>query len=56
LNGGVDSLYDHEVTVAQIGTNHDPTDDQYYSDNNLYFDYHGACAVVLQLNNEGAYY
>jgi hypothetical protein len=41
LNGGYDTQYDHEVSVLKIGTNHAPTDDQYYGDDVLYFDDHG---------------
>jgi hypothetical protein len=41
LNGGVDTQYDHEVSVLKIGTNHSPTDDSYYGDDVLYFEEHG---------------
>lgn len=41
LNGGVDTQYDHEVSVLKIGTNHARTDDSYYADDVLYFEEHG---------------
>ena len=45
--GGDDPIYDHEVTVLKIGTNHDPLDSTYYPDDVLYFDDHGGLAVLL---------
>ncbi len=39
--GGDDPQYDHEVTVAKIGTNHSPTDSTYFDDDVLYFEDHG---------------
>jgi hypothetical protein len=41
LNGGFDTQYDHEVSVLKIGTNHAPTDENYYGDDVLYFEEHG---------------
>jgi hypothetical protein len=42
INGGTDEQYDHEVAVMKIGTNHSPYDSNYYPDDVLYFDDHGA--------------
>jgi hypothetical protein len=42
LDGGGDQQYDHEVTVAAIGTNHSPSDASYYDDDVLYIEDHGA--------------
>jgi hypothetical protein len=41
-NGGTDPQYDHEVSVLKIGTNHSPQDAEYYDDDVLYFEDHGA--------------
>jgi hypothetical protein len=40
--GGTDEQYDHIVTVASIGTDHDPTDASYYDDDVLTLEDHGA--------------
>jgi hypothetical protein len=40
--GGTDPEYDHEVTVTQIGTNHDQNDPSYYDDDVLFFEDHGS--------------
>lgn len=40
--GGDDPQYDHEVTVARIGTDHDPKDAAYYGDDVLFLEDHGA--------------
>ena len=42
FNGGTDAQYDHEVSVLEIGTNHSPQDAEYYDDDVLYFEDHGA--------------
>jgi len=52
--GGTDPLYDHEITVTKVGTNHDPTDNTYYDDDVLYFDDHGGIAIVKD-SSEGAF-
>jgi hypothetical protein len=51
-NGGSDPIYDHEVTVMKIGTNHDPTDSTYYDDDVVFFDDHGGVAVILSPRND----
>jgi hypothetical protein len=53
LRGGADPQYDHEVSVIKIGTNHSVTDPTYYDDDVLYFDDHGAYALVGNKVNKG---
>jgi hypothetical protein len=53
LKYGTDPQYDHEVSVIKIGTNHGTVDPTYYDDDVLYFDDHGAYALVGTKLNKG---
>ena len=47
MAGGIDPQYDHIVTVIKIGTNHSPADANYYPDDVLYLEDHGAFTLRL---------